>query len=79
MNGGKVKSWSRIKERDWRLALGEDKVQKNWKDHFEDRQEQVAIHVCGFDGVQRGNYFRREPIRRIEIDGEATVVEEGSL
>ena len=23
---------------------------------------QVAVQVCGFDGVQRGNYFRGEPI-----------------
>ena len=24
--------------------------------------------MCGFDGVRRGNYFRREPIRRTEIE-----------
>ena len=33
-----------------------------WKDHFEnlyniDTQEQVAVHVCGSNGVQRGKYF----------------------
>ena len=25
--------------------------------------EQVAVHMCGFDGIQRGNYFGGEPIR----------------
>ena len=24
--------------------------------------------MCGLDGVQRGNYFRGEPIRRIEVE-----------
>ena len=24
--------------------------------------------TCGFDGVQRGNYFRGEPIRRTEVE-----------
>ena len=24
--------------------------------------------MCGFDVVQRGNYFREEPIRRTEIE-----------
>ena len=23
-----------------------------------DTQEQVAVHMCGFDEIQRGNYFR---------------------
>ena len=32
-----------------------------------DNQEQVAIHMYGFDGVQRGNYFRGERIRRTEV------------
>ena len=25
-----------------------------------DTQEQVAVHMRGFDGVRRGNYFRGE-------------------
>ena len=24
--------------------------------------------MCGFDGIQRGNYFRREPIGRAEVE-----------
>ena len=33
-----------------------------------DNQEQVAVHMCGFDGVRRGNYFEKEPIRRTEVE-----------
>ena len=33
-----------------------------------DTQEQVQLHMCGFDGIQRGNYFGGEPIRRAEIE-----------
>ena len=58
--GGKMESCSRIKDGKGRLALGEDEVLRIWKDYFEnlyniDTQEQVTIHMCGFDGVQRGN------------------------
>ena len=35
---------------------------------YNDIQEQVAVHMCGFDGVQRGKYFRGESIRRIEVE-----------
>ena len=24
--------------------------------------------MCGFDGIQRGSYFRREPIERAEVE-----------
>ena len=33
-----------------------------------DTQEEVAVHMCGFDGVQRGNYFRGETIGRAEVE-----------
>ena len=47
-------------------------VLKIWKEYYEelyniDTQEQDAVHMCGFDGVWRGNYFRGEPILRIEV------------
>ena len=43
-------------------AQGEDEVRKVWKVYFEDlynidTQEQVAMHMCGFDGILRGNYY----------------------
>ena len=33
-----------------------------------DNQEQVAIHMCGFDMVRRGNYFEGKPSERIEFE-----------
>ena len=27
----------------------------------------IAIHVCDFNGVQRGNYIGEEPIKRTEV------------
>ena len=61
-NVGKVKSCSRIKDRNRRLALEDDEVQRIWKDYFQDlyninTQEQVAVQMFGFDGVDRGNYL----------------------
>ena len=56
----------------------EDEVRRIWKKYLEvlyniDTQEQVSVHICGFDGIQRGSYFGGEPIGRAEIeaDGEA--------
>ena len=31
-------------------------------------QEQVALHICDFDGIRRDNYFGEEPIRRTEVE-----------
>ena len=44
-----------------------------WKEYFEDlynidTQEQVAVHMCGFDGIRRSNYFGEEPIGRAEVE-----------
>ena len=33
-----------------------------------DSQEQVEVHVCKFDWVQRGNCFGGEKIRRTEVE-----------
>ena len=42
----------------WEEAQGEDEVQRIWKEYFEDlynidTQKQVAVHMCGFDGIWR--------------------------
>ena len=47
-------------------------MQKIWKVYLEDlnnidTQEQVAIHMCGFDRIQRGNHFRGYQIVRAEV------------
>ena len=33
-----------------------------------DTQEKIAVHMCGFDGIRRGNYFGGEPIGRAEVE-----------
>ena len=33
-----------------------------------DTQEEVAVHICGFDGIRRGNYFGGVPIGRPEVE-----------
>ena len=63
---------SRIKDGNGRQSLGEEEVRRIWKEYFEDlynidAKEQVLVHMCGFDGIQRGNYFR-EPIKRSEVE-----------
>ena len=35
---------------------------------FIDTQEQVAVHMYGFDEIRRGNYFGGDPIRKTEIE-----------
>ena len=50
VNGGKVEGWSRIKDGDIRLTVGEDEVQRIWKDYFEDlytkdTQEEVGSEM----------------------------------
>ena len=59
--------------------MEEAEVQRIWKEYYVDlynidTQEQVVVHMCGFDGVRRGNYFGGEQIRRTEVD-----VREGKL
>ena len=72
VKGGKVESCSRIKNGNVRLAQGEDEVRRIWKKYFEelyniDAQEKVAVHMCDFDGIQRGNYFGGDPTERAEV------------
>ena len=42
-----------------------------------DTKKQVALHMCAFDGVQRGNYFRREPTGRIEVEAKVRKLKNG--
>ena len=42
---------------------------KKFKDLYNiNTQEEVLVHMCGYDGVRRGNYFGGEPIRKIEVE-----------
>ena len=45
----------------------EDEARKVWKEYFEElynidthTQEEAAVHMCGFEGIRRGNYFGGE-------------------
>ena len=62
-----------IKDGNGTLVLEEAEVQRICKEYYEDlynidTKEQVAVHICGFDGVQRDKYFGGEPIRRTEVE-----------
>ena len=48
-------------------------MRRIWKEYLEDlynidAQEQVAVHMCGFDGIRKGNYFGGDPIGRAEVE-----------
>ena len=67
-NGGNVENCSKIKDENGVLALEEVEVQRIWKEYFEDlfiinTYEQVALHICGLDGIRRSTYFVGELIR----------------
>ena len=71
--GGKVESCSRINDGNGRLAQGEDELRRIWKEYFEDlysivTQEEVAVHMCSFDGIRKDICFRGQPIGRVEVE-----------
>ena len=48
-------------------------MRRIWKELFEDlykidTQEEVVVHMWGFDGIWGGKYFRGEPIERAEVE-----------
>ena len=62
-----------IKDGNWRLVLEVAEIRRIWKEYYKnlhniDTQEQVAVYMCGFDGVRSGNYFGGEPIRRTDFE-----------
>ena len=59
-------------DRNGRLVQGEDEVRRIWKEYFEnlynvDTQEQVAVHMCGFDRTQRGNYLGGTQLEKLRL------------
>ena len=71
--GGKGENCSRIKDKFGRLAQGENEERMIWKEYFEDLynidiKEVAPVHMCGFDGIRRGNYVGGEPIGRPEVE-----------
>ena len=68
-----MESSNKIKDGNGRLVQGEDEVQKVWKEYLEDlynidTREKVAVHICSFEGIRRGNYFGGDPIGRAEVE-----------
>ena len=68
-----MESCSRVKDGKGRLAQVEDKGRKIWREYFEDlynidTQEEVAVHMCGFDWIRRRNYLGGETIGRAEVE-----------
>ena len=60
---------SRIKDRNIRLTQSCKELEEYFKDlYIIDTQEQVTIHIGGFDGIRRGNYFGGEPVGRAEVE-----------
>ena len=83
VNRVKVESSNLTMEGNGRLAVEEDEVRMIWKDYFEDlynkyTEEQIAIHLCGFDSVQSANYFGGES-RRIEVEVKVGKLKTGKL
>ena len=68
-----MENCSRIKDVTKRLAQVEEEVRRIWKEYFEDlynvdTQDQVAVHMCDFDGIRKGNYFGGELNGRAEVE-----------
>ena len=73
MNGGMVENSNRIKDENGRLFLEEAEVRRISKEYYEelynvDTQGQVTVPMYGFHGVQRGNSFGGEQIRRMMVE-----------
>ena len=67
-----MESCRRIKDGNGRLTQGEDEVRKIRKEYFEslyniNTLEEVAVHICGFDGIRRGNYFGGKSVGRADV------------
>ena len=57
----------------WEVGTGVGQSEKDLEDYFEDlynidTKEEITVHMCGFDGIQRGNYFGGEPIGGAEVE-----------
>ena len=61
---------------------GGDEARKIWKEYYKnlyniDTQEAVAVHMCGFGGIRRGNYFGEMPIGRVEVEVRVGMLKNG--
>ena len=66
------------------MTQGEDEVRRIWKEYFKDlynidTQEEVALHMCGFDGIRRSDYFGEQPIGRAKVEVRVMMLKNGKL
>ena len=55
-------------------------LKKYFKDLYSvDTQEEVEVHMCGYGGVRRGNYFGGEPIRKMEVEERVMKLKNGKV
>ena len=57
-------------------------MRRIWKNYFKgiynvETQEQVRALMCGYDGIQIGNYFGEEPIIKIEVEERVKKINNG--
>ena len=67
-----MKTCSRVKDGNGRLAKEEDEARKIWKEYFKDlynigTKEEVVVHMCGFDRIWKGNYFEGEQLKELRL------------
>ena len=80
--------WVRRMEVRWNVedisGTGKIEARRIWKTCFEDlynidTQEQLAVHICGFDEVRTASYLGGEPTRRTEIEVKVEKLKKGKL
>ena len=59
------------------MALEEAEVRRIWNQYYEDlyntdTQEQVVVHICGFDEARRCSHLIGEPVRVGKLKNEVT-------
>ena len=65
MNGGKIESYNTVKDGTKILAVEVGNVRQTLEDLYNvNTVERVATNIGDFDGVRRGNYFERKPIKK---------------
>ena len=77
-----TQDWKGARRSGGRLVQGKDEVRRILKEYFEDlyyidTQEEVTVHMCGFDGIGRGNYFGGDSMGRAEVEVKMGKLENG--
>ena len=68
VKGENVESCSRIKDRNSRLARGEDKREGSGRSILKICVTKILRNMCGFDGIWRCNYFGGEAFGSAKVE-----------